>query len=82
MRRIIHNIRKQPEETRRHILHVATFVFAVILVFLWLYSLGANLTSRDTRNKLSEDLKPFSALTNNIIDGYDSLSDPSLDIQE
>ncbi|KKQ27102.1 MAG: hypothetical protein US45_C0035G0003 [Candidatus Nomurabacteria bacterium GW2011_GWA1_37_20] len=76
MKKIIHHIRKQPEKVRRHILHVMTVVIAVVLIFLWLYSLGANLTDSNTQIKVSNDLKPFSALKDNLIGGYKSLSEP------
>ncbi|KKQ20789.1 MAG: hypothetical protein US33_C0012G0002 [Parcubacteria group bacterium GW2011_GWC1_36_9] len=76
MKKIIHHIRKQPEKVRRHILHVMTVVIAVVLIFLWLYSLGTNLTDSNTQIKVSNDLKPFSALKDNLIGGYKSLSEP------
>lgn len=79
MKRIIHHIRKQPEEIRRHILHVATGVFGVILILLWIYSLGTTLTDSDMQAKVNQDLKPFSALKDNIVDGYNNLSNPSSD---
>ena len=76
MKKIIHHIRKQPEKVRRHILHIITVVIAVVLIFLWLYSLGTNLTDSNTQIKVSNDLKPFSALKDNLIGGYKSLSEP------
>jgi hypothetical protein len=66
MRKLIRHIRKQPEETRRHILHFLTLVIAVILVALWVYSLGANLSDEDTQTRIEQDLKPFSVLKDNI----------------
>ncbi len=75
MKNIIHNIRKQPEKVRRHILHILVLCFAIILFFLWIYSLGTTLTDTDTQAKMSQDLKPLSALKANLIDGYDSLSE-------
>ena len=71
MRKIINHLRSKPEEVRRHILHLITLGFAVILIALWVYSLGTTL-SKD--NKTSETLKPFSALKDNIVDGYNSIS--------
>ena len=41
MRKVIHHIRKQPEEFKRHILHVVVTVFVFVLIFLWFYSLNA-----------------------------------------
>lgn len=74
MEKIIHHMRRQPEHIRRHILHVMIVIFAVILFFLWTYSLGTNLTNPDTQAKINNDLKPFSALKANIVDGYNSIS--------
>lgn len=73
MEKIIHHIRKQPEEVRRHILHVLIVVFGVILILLWIYSLGRTLTNPDTQTKVNQDLKPFSALKANIVGGYESI---------
>ncbi len=66
MRKIIHKLRAKPEETRRHILHFSTIVFAVILLTLWVYSLGSNLSNEDTQTKLKNDVKPFSVLKDNL----------------
>ena len=74
MKKIIHNLRRQPEEIRRHILHVSTVVFAIILVLLWIYSLGTNLTNPDTVAKVGNDLKPLSVLKDNLVGGYKSIS--------
>ena len=75
MKKIINHIRNQSEEVRRHILHVLTIIFAIILALLWIYSLGTNLSNPDTQAKISNDLKPFSALKANIVDGYQSISE-------
>lgn len=82
MKKIIHHIRKQPEEVKRQILHILTFAAAVVLVLLWIYSLGTNLTSPETQSKMERDLKPFSALKDNIIDGYNSISEPNLSTEQ
>jgi len=73
MKRIIHHIRNQPEEIRRHILHVMTAVFAVVLLMFWIYSLGTNLNNPDIGIKMSNDLKPLSVLKSNLIGGYNSI---------
>jgi hypothetical protein len=77
MKEIINHVRNQPEEVRRHILHALTVVFAIILIMLWVYSLGTNLMNLDTQVKIGQDLKPFSALRANMVDGYDSISHPN-----
>lgn len=73
MQKIINNLRQQPESRRRHILNICTGIFAVVLGMFWVYSLGQNLGSGETQSKLKEDLKPFEALTSNMVDGYNSL---------
>ncbi|MSU44903.1 hypothetical protein EXS45_01860 [Candidatus Nomurabacteria bacterium] len=75
MKKIIHHIRSQSEEARRHILHVLTIIFAIILLFLWIFSLGVSLTDPDTEVRINNDLKPFSALKDNLIGGYKSILD-------
>lgn len=82
MKKIIHHLRKQPESVRRHILHVFTIAAGIILILLWIYSLGTNLTSLNTEANMSEDLKPFSALKSNIIDGYNSISAPNINTEQ
>ena len=74
MRKIIHNLRRQPEEVRRHILHIATIVAGVILLSFWVYSLGTNLASPETGAKVNKSLEPFSALKGNLIGGYESIT--------
>lgn len=66
MKKILHHIRRQPEETRKHILHLLTLIMAIVLVALWVYSLGANFSNEDTQVKIKEGAKPFSALKDNI----------------
>jgi membrane protein DedA with SNARE-associated domain len=73
MQKIINNLRKQPETRRRHILHICTGIFAVLLGMTWVYTLGQNLGDPITQSKLKEDLKPFNVLTENMVDGYNSL---------
>ena len=74
MRKIIHHIRKQPEAVRRQILYILVFISAVILICLWIYSLGTTLANPDTQTKVNQDLKPFSALKDNMIGGYNSIT--------
>ena len=75
MKKIIHHIRRQPEKVRRHILHLSTLVIAVVLLLVWVYSLGASFSNPETQAKVSNDLKPFSVLKDNLVDGYKSISD-------
>ncbi len=81
MKKIIRHLRKQPEEVKRHILHIVTVVFAVILILLWIYSLGTTLANPNTQAKMSQDLKPFSALKDNMVGGYNSIIEPNSDTE-
>lgn len=75
MRRIIHHVRKQPEHIRRHILHILTIIVGIILIFFWIYSLGATLANPDTKLKANNELKSLSVLKNNLANSYNSISD-------
>ncbi len=74
MRKIIHHLRKQPEEHRRHILHITIVIVAIIMIILWTYSLGKSIASPDTKIKMKQDLQPFSVLKDNIVGGYKGVS--------
>lgn len=66
MKRVIHHLRKQSVETKSHILHAATALCGVVLVILWVYSLGSNFKKPETEVKVEENLKPFSVLKGNL----------------
>jgi len=68
-------MRRQPEHIKRSVLHITTFVCAIILGLLWIYSLGTTLSDKDTQKKVSNDLEPLSALKENILGGYNSISE-------
>jgi hypothetical protein len=75
--KIIHHIKKirqQPEHIRRHILHVVIVFCGIILVLLWIYSLGTTLTNSDNQAKMSQDLKPFTVLKDNMVGGYQNIT--------
>ncbi len=74
MRRIIENLRERPEEHRRHILNISTVVVTVIMVSLWVVSLGSTLSEADLQKNISKNVQPISALRANIVDGYKSIS--------
>jgi len=74
MKKIIHHIRNQSEEVRRHILNILTVVAGIILVLLWIYSLGTSLTNPDMQAKANNELKTFSILKANLIGGYQSIT--------
>ncbi|MBY0376783.1 hypothetical protein K2P96_02310 [Patescibacteria group bacterium] len=73
MKTIIHKLRQQPEEVRTHILHLTTICAAVVLGFLWIYSLGTNLSSAETQKQTKEGTQPFSVLKDNLVGGYNSI---------
>jgi len=75
MRKIIHKLRQKPEEERRHILHILIIIAAIVMIILWTYSLGKSFTSPETKIKVRQDLKPFSVLKDNLVDGYKSVSE-------
>ncbi|MBU0611825.1 hypothetical protein KKA39_03275 [Patescibacteria group bacterium] len=75
MRKLIHKLRQKPEEERRHLLHIFTAVAAIIMIILWIYSLGRSLASPETKEKVRQDLKPFSVLKDNIVGGYKSITE-------
>ncbi|MEO5635377.1 MAG: hypothetical protein ABIS26_02400 [Candidatus Paceibacterota bacterium] len=77
MKKLIHHLRRKPEHVRRHILHVSTMVAGGILALLWVISLGTTLSSPETKIKVSNDLQPFSALKDNFVGGYQSISEPA-----
>ena len=81
MDKIIKNLRQQSEENRRHILHVIVVIFGFILLFIWVYSLGVNLTSVNTQKKVKEDFQPFITLKENITNGYKSISGAGINAQ-
>ena len=39
MKKIIHKLRQQPEEVRRHVLHIIISIIAVILFIVWIFTL-------------------------------------------
>jgi len=66
MKKFVYHLRGKSEEVRRRILYILTIVAGVILVFLWLFSLGTNFSSEETQEELQQDLAPFSVLQDNL----------------
>ncbi|MFH1608846.1 MAG: hypothetical protein ABH951_02395 [Patescibacteria group bacterium] len=75
MRKTIHRLRQKPEEERRQILHIIIIIAAIFMILLWVFSLGKNVSTPETKIKMKEDLKPFSVLKDNLSDGYKSVSE-------
>lgn len=72
MKKVIHNLRNRSEEDRKHILHVLLFACSILLVTLWIYSLGRSITSNETQVKVKQDLKPFTILKDSIVNSNDN----------
>ncbi len=72
MKKIIHHLRKQPEEIRRHVLHVSILGVGIIMVMLWVLSLGKSLADPETKEKIKQDLQPFSVLKDSLVGEYKS----------
>ncbi len=76
MKKIIHHLRRQSEENRRHVLHFLTVVSAAFLLMLWVFSLGRTFGNEEIQRQVGEDLQPFSALKANLVGGYKSITEP------
>lgn len=66
MKNFIYNIRRQPEEIKRQILHVLVAVAGVILLSVWVYSLGGNLSDTVSEENIKKNVEPLSVLKNNL----------------
>ena len=66
MKKIIHHLRRQPEHIRRHLLHVVIILAGIILLSLWVYSLGTNFSSAAAEVKANQSSNVFSAFKNKI----------------
>lgn len=75
MKKLIHNVRRQPERVKMHILHIVTVVFAIILFLLWVASLSRTFNNEESRAEIKKNLTPFSALKANFVGGYQSLTE-------
>jgi flagellar basal body-associated protein FliL len=74
MKKIIHNLRSQPESIKIQILHFIMIFFAVVLFFTWTMLFSKNVSETNASANLKEELKPFSILKENLSDGYESIS--------
>ncbi len=75
MKRIIHHLRRQPEHIRTHILNVAMLIVFVAMISLWIYSLGTRIGDTDNQIKVQQDLQPFSVLKDNMVGGFNSITE-------
>ena len=74
MKKIIHKLRQKPEEERKNLLILSMIVVVIIMLILWAYSLGRTFSNTDSKIKIQQDLKPFSVLKDNLVGGYNSIS--------
>lgn len=74
MRKTIYKLRTQPEHVRKQILYITTFAGGLIMVLLWIVSLGHTFKDTDTKASIKNDLEPLKVLKDNISDGYNSIS--------
>ena len=77
VKRIVHKLRSKPEEEKRHLVRIFTFIGAINLIILWSWSLGTNFSDPDTKVKMKQDLKPFSVLKDNMVGNYNNV--PNVD---
>ena len=83
MRKIINNLRNQPEEVRMHVVHLSVIVAGIILVSLWLVSIGGVVKESQTAQaESSTELKPFTAIKDNFVEGYKSISATAVETVE
>jgi len=82
MQKFIQKLREKPEEERRHIIHISTFVCAVVLITLWSFTLSKGFKNPDLQVEVNQNLEPFKELKANVLDGYNVISDtPSIKTQ-
>ena len=63
-------------------MRILTVFFALILFTIWVYSLGENFLDQNTQKKIGQDLKPFSVLKDNLVGGYQSITEPNLGVEQ
>jgi len=74
MQKFIENLRNKPEHVRKNILYAATFSITGIILLTWIYSLANHFSEPETREALSNDLKPLTVIKDNFSDAYQNIS--------
>ncbi len=74
VRKIVHHLRRQPDDVKKGILNLLTLFFGIILIVIWAYTLGKDLRSPETISNFKSDLEPFADLKNDIVGGTDNSS--------
>ena len=67
MKKVINHLRNRPEAERRHILHILTLGCAILLIIIWIYSLGTTIASTETKVQIKKDFEPFTMLKDSIV---------------
>ena len=74
----LHRLRQKPEEERRNILYFLTVVFGIIIVLLWTLTLKGTVSSPEVKEKIKQDLTPFSFLKNDMVGSINNLKGQGL----
>lgn len=69
MKKIIYNLRNKPEHVRVQILHISTIAGAIILILLWILTLGNKFKNTDKHISVEKELAPLSVIKDNF-NGY------------
>lgn len=62
----IEYLRRQPHETRHHVINTLMIFFSIVLFAFWTWSLGADVKSPETASRFKEDLQPFMELSDDL----------------
>ena len=71
MKNFVKKLREKPEEERKHILHISTFVCAILLIAFWSFTLKQDFSDPDLQVRVQQEVKPFKDLQANVLDSYD-----------
>lgn len=66
IKKIIEHLRTKPEEEKRHILHLLTLFFSIIIILLWVLSLSKSFSSKEAKINTQINLEPVSQFTDDL----------------
>lgn len=66
IQKTIEHLRRQPHETKHHIINSLMILFGLVLFVFWTWSLGADVKSPETALKIKEDFQPFVELSQDL----------------
>lgn len=66
IKKIIDHLRTKPEEEKRHILHLLTLFFSIIIILLWVLSLSKSFSSKEVNMNTQINLEPVSEFTDDL----------------